>query len=138
MELNQVLDDLTTIMSDIIKKHKEDAISKEALSQITYAQFILIHRIKETEDATITRLADVLDLTKPTVTAGVNKLIKLELVEKRGSSEDKRVQYIELTPRGESIGNAEMNAFDECIDLMRHKLGDDFEQFEDMLRRLLK
>lgn len=138
MDLNQVLDDLTTIMSDIIKKHKEEAISKEALSQITYAQFILIHSIKETEDATITRLAKILDLTKPTVTTAVHKLIKLELIEKKASAEDGRVQYIKLTTKGESIGNAEMNAFDECIHLMKNKLGDDFDQFEDMLRRLLK
>ncbi|QUI25307.1 MarR family transcriptional regulator [Vallitalea pronyensis] len=136
MELNQVLDELTSKMSSIIKKHKERAITKEALSEITYTQFNLIYCIRETSNATITSLAEALDLTKPTLTAAVHKLIKLGLVEKQASKKDKRVQYIELTPKGESIGNAEMNAYNECIDLMREKLGDDFNTFEGMLRRL--
>lgn len=137
LELNQVLDELTTIMSQIIKKHKEEAITKEALSQITYSQFNLIHAIRMTENATITELAEVLSLTKPTLTTAVNKLMKLGLVEKRQSDEDRRIQYLELTPKGESIGKAEMNAFDECIDVMRAKLGDDFEVFEKLLYKLL-
>lgn len=137
MELNQVLDELTTQMSNVIKKHKENAISKEALSEITYSQFILIHRIRETENATITNLAQLLKLTKPTITTAVNKLIKMQLVKKEPSAHDKRVQYIELTAKGNSIGNAEMNAFDELIETMKVTLGDDFQSFETMLRRLL-
>ena len=136
VKLNQVLDDLTTVMSDIIKKHKEEAISKEALHEITYVQFNLIHKIIETESATITNLATALELTKPTLTASVNKLIKMGLVEKQVSEHDKRVHYIELTEKGKSIGSAEMNAFNECIEIMRAKLGDDFEVFESMLRKL--
>lgn len=138
MELNQVLDELTTKLSDIIKEHKENAISKESLSQITYSQFILIHHIKDTENATITELAELMKVTKPTLTAGVNKLIKLELVEKIPSTTDKRVSYLKLTPKGDSIGSAEMDAFDECIQIMRQKLGADFDAFEDMLRRLIE
>jgi len=138
LELNQVLDELTTVMSEIIKKHKEQAISREALSQITYSQFNLIHFINDTENATITELAELMHLTKPTLTTAVNKLIKLGLVEKIPSVEDRRVQYIKLTPKGHSIGRAEMNAFDECIDIMKKKLGTDFEIFESMLYRLLE
>ncbi len=137
MELNKVLDELTTIMSNIIKKHKENAISREALSEITYSQFHLIHRIRETDHATITNLAKALEVTKPTLTTAVNKLIKLGLVKKTPSIEDKRVQFIELTSKGNSIGSAEMNAFDECIDRMKEKLGDDFSEFERMLRKIL-
>ena len=137
LPLNQVLDDLTTIMSNIIKKHKEEAISKESLSQITYSQFFLIHTIKEQDHATMTQLAELMNITKPSLTAGVNKLIKLGLVEKVQSTEDKRVQYIHLTEKGLSIGNAEMNAFDECLRRIEDKLGDDFPQFERMLRKIL-
>lgn len=138
MELNQVLDELTTHMSDIIKEHKEKAISKEALSQITYSQFILIHFIKDNDTPTITELAHLMGVTKPTLTTAVNKLTNLGLVHRIQSTEDKRVQYIELTQKGISIGNAEMNAFDECIDIMKQKLGDDFPIFEKMLRKLLE
>lgn len=137
LPLNQVLDELTTIMSDIIKKHKEKAISKESLSQITYSQFFLIHTIKEQEQATITELAEIMNITKPSLTAGVNKLIKLGLVSKEQSTKDKRIQYIHLTEKGLSIGSAEMNAFDECLQRIEEKLGDDFSEFERMLRKIL-
>lgn len=137
LPLNEVLDELTTIMSDIIKKHKEQAISKESLSQITYSQFILIHYIKDNEQPTITELAELMNITKPSLTAGVNKLIKLGLVDKTQSEDDKRVHYLHLTDKGHSIGSTEMNAFDECISRMKDKLGDDFPEFERMLRKLL-
>lgn len=133
-----MLDELTTIMSDIIKKHKENTISREALSQITYSQFILIHFIKGTEEPTITELANLMNVTKPTLTTAVNKLMKLGLVDKTQSTEDKRVHYLKLTPKGESIGRAEMDAFDECLDIIRRKLGNDFDAFESMLRRILE
>lgn len=124
-------------MSDIIKDHKENAISKESLSQITYSQFILIHHIKDTDNPTITELAKIMQITKPSLTSAVNKLMDIGIVHKIPSEHDKRVVYIELTEKGNSISEAEMNAFDECIDRMRAKLGDDFESFEEMLRRLL-
>ncbi len=136
MELSQVLDEITTEMSIIIKKHKENAISREALSQITYTQFNLIHRIRETDHATITNLSASLELTKPTLTTAVNKLIQLGLVMKEVSKEDKRVQYIRLTDKGHSIGSAEMEAFDEFIDIIKEKLGDDFQTFERLLRKI--
>ena len=138
MELVTVLDELTTKMSDIIKKHKEQAISREALSQITYSQFILIHAIDASKKATVTELANVLSVTKPTLTAAVKNLIKLGLVERTPSETDKRVFYLSLTEKGESIGRAEREAFGECIENMKTKLGDDFPQFEQMLRRILE
>lgn len=138
MKLNKVLDELTTIMSDIIKEHKEKAISKESLSQITYSQFILIHHIKDTDDPTITKLAELMQISKPSLTSAVNKLMDIGIIHKIPSEDDKRVIYIELTDKGRSISEAEMNAFDECIDRMRAKLGSDFDSFEEMLRRLLE
>ncbi|MBI9012905.1 MAG: MarR family transcriptional regulator [Clostridiales bacterium] len=60
-----------------------------SLSEITDTQFNLIHHIRETEKATITSLTQSLELIKSTLTTAVKKLIKMELVRKRASLEDK-------------------------------------------------
>lgn len=138
MEFNQVLDELTTIMSDIIKYHKEKLMSKEELSTITYGQFHFIHHIGIMDQPTVTKLAEVTNLTKPTVTIAVNKLIKSGHVTKIKSDLDGRVYFLELTEKGRKIGEAEMNAFDEIVELMQQKLSqEEYNTLEKTLRKLL-
>ncbi|WP_105614542.1 MarR family winged helix-turn-helix transcriptional regulator [Vallitalea okinawensis] len=138
MEFNQVLDELTTIMSDIIKFHKEKLMSKEELSSITYGQFHFIHHISMMDQPTVTKLAQATNLTKPTVTIAINKLIKSGHVRKIKSELDGRVYFLELTDKAKKIGEAEMNAFDDIIDRMQQKLSEEeYNTLEKTLRKLL-
>ncbi len=49
------------------------------------------------------QVAEVLNLTKPAISALVRKLIQLGLIEKKQSEEDKRIFYLSVTQKGKSI-----------------------------------
>lgn len=138
MELYQVLDEITTKMSNIIKKHKEMVISKSDLISISYGQFIFLHTISALDNPTITTLAKELDLTKPTVTIAVSKLIDSGLVQKVKSAKDGRVYYLNLTSKGQGLSEAEMNAYKEIVQVLKEKLtAEEFHMFQHILLKLL-
>ena len=77
------------------------------MSELTLRQIEYIKKIGKYEAITISGLAEILNLSKPSITEMVKKFIKLDCVYKRQCAEDGRVQYIYLTERGECIARFE-------------------------------
>ena len=77
------------------------------MSELTLRQIEYIKKIGKYESITISGLAEILNLSKPSITEMVKKFIKLDCVYKRQCAEDGRVQYIYLTERGECIARFE-------------------------------
>jgi DNA-binding MarR family transcriptional regulator len=77
---------------------KEDEVNK--FSNNDYYYLLVIHSLQKPN---FTQIADKLSLTKPAVSVIIRKLQNLGLVEKMQSEEDKRVYYVELTKKGDSI-----------------------------------
>ena len=55
---------------------------------------------------TISELAEVLNITLPSVTVAINKLMKKGYVEKVRGEEDGRIVYVSLTRQGRRIDSA--------------------------------
>jgi len=70
--------------------------------QVSYLRVIDQHR-----DVTFSDLARYVDLSKPTVTELINRLIEEDCVYKERSDSDRRVCYIRLTDKGRQIAHAE-------------------------------
>jgi DNA-binding MarR family transcriptional regulator len=66
--------------------------------ELTYNSMLYLNIIAGTEDCTVSKLADMLLVSRSAVTIKVNELFKHGFVEKRQSSEDGRVWLIKLTP----------------------------------------
>ena len=77
------------------------------MSELTLRQIEYIKKIGKYDSITISGLAEILNLSKPSITEMVKKFIKLDCVYKRQCQEDGRVQYIYLTERGECIAKFE-------------------------------
>jgi len=77
------------------------------MSELTLRQIEYIKKIGKYDAITISGLAEILNLSKPSITEMVKKFIKLDCVYKRQCEEDGRVQYIYLTERGECIARFE-------------------------------
>lgn len=77
------------------------------MSELTLRQIEYIKKIGKYDAITISGLAEILNLSKPSITEMVKKFIKLDCVYKRQCQEDGRVQYIYLTERGECIARFE-------------------------------
>ena len=84
-----------------------ELIDELNMSELTLRQIEYIKKIGKYDSITISGLAEILNLSKPSITEMVKKFIKLDCVYKRQCPEDGRVQYIYLTQRGECIAKFE-------------------------------
>ena len=74
---------------------------------------------------TFGKFAEILKVAKPSVTEIVNKLIKLDVVEKTQCTKDKRIFYIKLTEKGRNIAQLPFLAEQRVVDIIVSVLDDD-------------
>lgn len=73
---------------------------------LSYNSLLYINVIEQTENCTVSRLAEMLHITKSAVTIKINELVRQNIVEKEQSAFDKRVYYLKLSPEtGELMKN---------------------------------
>ncbi|MCP3899974.1 MAG: MarR family transcriptional regulator [Desulfobacteraceae bacterium] len=94
-------------------------MSKLQLNQLHYLKII-----DRTVDISFGKFAEILKVTKPSITEIVNKLIKLDCVEKIRCPKDKRIFYIKLTEKGRNIARLQYLAEQRVVDII-------FNTFED-------
>jgi DNA-binding MarR family transcriptional regulator len=73
------------------------------IMNLTVSQLQYLDAVASLERATVTAIADYLQVTKPSATAAVSRLIELGYLRKIPSSEDGRVHNLELTSEGEKL-----------------------------------
>jgi len=107
-------------------------MSKLQLNQLHYLKVI-----DRTVDITFSKFAEILKITKPSVTEIVNKLIKLECVEKKRCIDDKRIFYIELTEKGRNIARLQYLAEQRVVDIIFKVFNDDeMDTFIKLIKKL--
>ncbi len=107
-------------------------MSKLQLNQLHYLKVI-----DRTIDITFGKLAEILKITKPSVTEIVNKLIKLECVEKKRCHMDKRIFYIRLTEKGRNIARLQYLAEQRVVDIIFNVYDDDeIDTFIKLIKKL--
>lgn len=66
---------------------------------LSYHSLLYLNIIAGTEDCTVSKLADILGLTRSAVTIKMNELVRRGFVYKKRSREDGRVWFLRLTPQ---------------------------------------
>lgn len=99
-ELNHLL--VSTFRT--IEKQEQKRISKESAVRLSAAEIHLLEAVgRGRGPKTISALAERLSITLASVTVGVNKLVKKEILQKARSQKDGRVIYVTLTPKGKQV-----------------------------------
>ncbi len=107
-------------------------MSKLQLNQLHYLKVI-----DRTVDITFGKLAETLNVTKPSVTEIVNKLVKLDCVEKSRCSNDKRIFYIKLTEKGRNIARLQYLAEQRVVDIIYRVFEDkELDTFITLIKKL--
>jgi DNA-binding MarR family transcriptional regulator len=75
----------------------------EGMRGVSYHSMLYLNLIRGTKDCTVSKLAAMLRISKPGVTAMIGELVKSRLIEKTQSEDDLRVFYLKITPEGERI-----------------------------------
>ena len=110
---------------------------KLGMSELQLNQLHYLKIIDRTVNMTFGKFTQILKVTKPSVTEIVNKLIKLDVVEKSQCTRDKRIFYIKLTEKGRNITRLPFLAEQRVVDIMVSVLDDEeIDRFIKIIKKL--
>lgn len=134
-----LLEFINTLDLSLKKKIQADVGNVSGISKLTIHQFQYIDAIYNLGEPTSTEIAKRLNITKASVTIGVNRLANMGYVIKTQSNMDKRVFHVSLTGSGENLIKAKYQALKEYGEFIAASLTkEEASQFEETLTKLVK
>lgn len=87
----------------------------------------MIIRLLDLNDqkVTVSMLAKALHQSMPNTSQKINMLENVGYVERVGDAEDRRITYIQLTPRGQEVAEESMQDFFDRVEKALHKVGEE-------------
>ena len=92
------------------------SILKDLKIDFSPQHYMVLKLLEENERLFITEFVDVLSITKPQMTSLIDKLIKMEYVNRVNDTEDRRKIYISITKEGRKIASKINKAMEKQID----------------------
>jgi DNA-binding MarR family transcriptional regulator len=121
-----------------LKKIQAEVGDTAGISKLTIHQLQYIDAIYALGEPNITEIADRLNITKASVTIGVNKLAGMGYTLKTRSTTDKRVFHVSLTPAGKKLVKAKYQVLKEYGEFISAALTrEEAGQFEEILTKLV-
>ena len=81
-----------------------NAVSHWLMLELTFAQARALFMLAARKELTVSQLAKLLDVGKPTASVLVQQLVERELVTRTEHATDRRNTIVRLSPKGEEIG----------------------------------
>ena len=97
--LNQALKD----MFYSVLRLQERSVSQLANGNLSRTEMHALEIVQDIPDATLTQIADILGITKATVSVSVNRLVEKGYLIKTRAEDDKRKSILQLTDEGEAM-----------------------------------
>jgi DNA-binding MarR family transcriptional regulator len=110
-------------------KNLNKHLSESELKSFSNNDYYYLTAIYHLGKPNFSQIADELGLTKPAISILVKKLMKMNLIEKVQSEEDKRVYYISFTEKGKKIVEGDETLYLSLSSLIKSFLTD-HEQYE--------
>jgi len=136
------MDRIVSIISKLSQNLGEmEELAREQLNikELTTAQMHYLEIINEMSNPNVTELATEMQLTKPTVTVALDKLIQKGYVTKIQSDEDRRSSHLHLTKKGMQINQMHERAHTQFAELMQEALEpEELEKLTVLLEKLTK
>jgi DNA-binding MarR family transcriptional regulator len=92
---------------------------------MTVRQIAYLKAIAEQDEVTFSRLAEITNNSKPTITEMINKFVRMECVYREPCPDDGRILYIRLTDKGQKIAKADHHALRRVIERMMNSLDEE-------------
>jgi len=124
-------------MSHEIVQMEEAAKEQFNFNELTLTQMNYLETINQLLNPNLTELSSEMNLTKPTVKVGIDKLIQKDLIYKVRSDEDRRSTHLHLTEKGKLINQMHDYAHRRLGALMiKHLEPAEKEQLEYLLDKI--
>ena len=102
--LDKELNDILVDTFRVILKVEEQALKNTGRIDLTINELHLLEAVgKRKEGRTISDIAEELNVTLPSVTIAINRLVKKKYVEKTKDGNDGRMVYVTLTKPGQKM-----------------------------------
>ncbi len=135
----QLLIEFIDTLESTLKNLQEQVGSRSGFARLTIAQLQYIDAIHQLGEPTITEISARLNITKASVTAGVNKLVSLGYAVKTPSSADRRAVRVSLTAAGRQMVAAKQQALTEYSAFIDAALSaEEARQLEAILGKLVQ
>jgi DNA-binding MarR family transcriptional regulator len=122
-----------------LRKLQKQVWLDSGVSKQSSGLFRYIDAINELNEPTITEISEQMDISKASVTIGIQKLMKLGYVKKVRSIQDKRVYHVSLADPGLRMIQAKQKAMKEYGVFIHTALGkEESRQFEATIIKIVK
>jgi DNA-binding MarR family transcriptional regulator len=126
-------------LSNSLAEMEELARAESNLKELTISQMHYLEVISQLTNPNVTELATEMQLSKPTVTVALEKLLQKGFVAKVVSDEDRRSSHLHLTKKGMQINLMHEKAHTQFAELMAESLEPaELEQLTTLLEKLTK
>lgn len=134
--MEQLLIEFIDTLDRSLKKSQAE-IGEEGRG-LTVSQLQYVEAVASLPMPTVTDIAEALTLSKASVTAGINKLVRLGYVAKTQSKIDRRMVHIKLTAAGDRLVAAKQNALADYLRFIQDALSpEEVEQFQHLMQKLV-
>ena len=103
-ERSELVDTVVTAYMELFMTMQFNAVSHWLMLELTFAQARALFMLAARKELTVSQLAKLLDVGKPTASILVQQLVERELVTRTEQETDRRHTIIRLSPKGEDIG----------------------------------
>ena len=132
-------DHLIAILTRSFAELESQALNEGELAELSMKQLVYLDTIASLDHPTFSDLAKQMQVSKPSVTAIVGKLIQKGYVEKVQSAEDRRAFHLLLTDKGKTLSQMHENIHRRIAEHFTHALDDhELHQFARLLNKALK
>ncbi len=101
---SELVDIVVTAYMELFMTMQFNAVSHWLMLELTFAQARALFMLAARKELTVSQLAKLLDVGKPTASILVQQLVERELVTRTEQETDRRHTIIRLSPKGEEIG----------------------------------
>ncbi|PFA69208.1 MarR family transcriptional regulator [Bacillus sp. AFS015802] len=137
--MEDILREFIVTLDTSFKKLVQETIETAGVSNLSVNQIQYIQAIGKLGYPTISEIADSLNITKASATAGINKLVSLGYAKKTQSNEDKRIYHVALTESSQTFMRLNQQALEDYVSFIEHLLTvDEAEQFKRTMEKLIK
>lgn len=136
MKNEQKLVDSIDLLTRKIEEIEVDVIENSELVMLSRKQIYYLDVINEMKNPTLGEIAKKLGLSKPSITAIVEKLVQSDYVVKVKSDEDRRVSHIYLGEKGKMIAQLHDDIHSRIEDFLTKSL--DSSETEQLIAILSK
>ncbi len=127
-ELDTAVDQILSL-SMIIKRSIERKIIAEAIKQsnldLTFQHLLILKLLEDSGEMHINEIGEAMGLAKAQMTQYIDKLVSAGMVNRQGSTQDRRKINITLTPKGKQV-------FEEVEPAIKRKIKEKLEALNEV------